>query len=144
MINNLLIGIIVVVLSLSLVLDYFDNAYATKSKGTPLLRVGSSGSPVCGDQLCINKPDNPLIGALPGSSVIGSLPPPSIIHPEQNIMIEVNPQEEIVSKPKTTQTYCSSDVSMQANQIYSNMFPIVVTSLEETGKITSNPNTTCI
>ena len=133
--NNLFIGIIVVVLSLSLVVDYFDNALAAKSKGTPLLRVGSAGSPVCGDQLCVNQPENPLIGALPGSSLIGTLPPPSIIHPEQDMMIDVIPQEEIVSKPKTTQTYCSTGVSMQANQIYSNMSPIVITSFEEMEKL---------
>ena len=43
-------------------------------------------------------------------------------------------QEEIVPKFEPT-SYCLSGVSPQANEIYSNMFPIVVTSLEETEKL---------
>jgi len=55
--NKILLAIIPLIISIGIIpaltIDYIPDADAfTKSKGTPLLKVGSSGSVVCGDRLC--------------------------------------------------------------------------------------------
>jgi len=92
-----ILAIIPLILSIGItpvfVVDNIPDAEATKSKGNLLTRVGSAGSPVCGDRLC-SEPiiQEPIIPPTESESLIDDLPTSEIELPPYPDQPSIHPK----------------------------------------------------